>query len=76
MHDDDGWNEDETDDDDDGYVPCPYCGETMLEDAEYCPSCDRWISSEDIPRKPWLIWMVALIVLCLVGLVVGAMRPF
>ena len=24
--------------DDDGYIDCPFCGKTMLEDAEYCPS--------------------------------------
>jgi hypothetical protein len=74
MHDDDDWDEEDTGDD--GYVPCPYCGETMLEDAEYCPYCERWISSEDIPRKPWPIWMVVMIVLCLAGLILSAFRGF
>ena len=60
MHDDD-YDDWEEDDEDDGYVPCPHCGETMLEAAEYCPYCERWITSEDIPRKPWPLWMTALI---------------
>ena len=80
MHDDDDddddWDEDGDSDtgDDDGYVPCPYCGETMLEDAEHCPSCNRWITSEDMPRKSLPTWMVVVIVLCLAGLILGALR--
>jgi len=56
---DDGW--DDVDDSDDGYMPCPHCGATMLEDAEYCPACDRWMTSEDQPdkRHPW--WIIVVI---------------
>lgn len=53
---------DEFDDDDDGYIPCPYCGETMLEAADYCPSCQRWITSEDRPAKKLSWWVIAIIV--------------
>ena len=73
MHDDD-WEDEDSDDD--GYVPCPHCGETMLEDAEYCPYCERWISREDIPRKPWPTWMVVLIVMVLISLILSALRGF
>lgn len=69
---DDDWQDD--DDSDDGYVPCPYCGETMLEDAEYCPACDRWMTNEELParRHPWWIIIVALV---LIGLIVVSVLP-
>lgn len=74
MHDDDC---DDEPSDDDGYVPCPHCGETMLEDAEYCPYCDRWITSEDQPpRKPWPMWVNILLVLMLAALILTALFGF
>jgi RNA polymerase subunit RPABC4/transcription elongation factor Spt4 len=76
MHDDGDDDDGNNNDADDGYIPCPYCGETMLEDAEHCPSCNRWITSEDLPRKPLSLWMAAIIVLCLLGLLFGALRGF
>jgi hypothetical protein len=39
--DDDDPDDDAWDDDDDGTVPCPYCGEEMLEDSPRCPACGR-----------------------------------
>ena len=58
---------DESDSDwgDDGYIPCPHCGETMLEDAEYCPSCDRWMSEEETskPKSPAWVMIVAAVLL-------------
>jgi hypothetical protein len=56
-------------DDDEGYVPCPHCGETMLEAADYCPSCRRWITTEDRPEKPRPGWMVILILILLFTIV-------
>jgi hypothetical protein len=74
--DDDDWpgNDDDyddiaNDDDDEGYVPCPHCGETMLEVADYCPSCRRWITTEDRPVKPRSGWMVILILILLFTIV-------
>ncbi|WP_373650465.1 hypothetical protein [Schlesneria sp. DSM 10557] len=55
----------EDDQEDDGYVPCPHCGELMLEAADYCPSCDRWISSEDAAKKPRPWWMVVILIILL-----------
>ena len=62
--DEDRWQDDD-EEDDDGYIPCPHCGETMLEAADHCPYCDRWISSEEVAttRHPWWIIVVALILL-------------
>ncbi|MCX7395036.1 MAG: hypothetical protein NTW75_13035 [Planctomycetales bacterium] len=51
--------------DDDGYIDCPFCGKTMLEDAEYCPSCDRWLTSEGLPKQDPPLWIIIGIVLCL-----------
>lgn len=73
--DDESWDEDyDDDDDDDGYIPCPHCGETMLEAADHCPACNRWITSEDLPRKrhPW--WVVAMILLLLAMIILSVLR--
>lgn len=64
------------DDDDDGYIPCPYCGKPMYEEAGYCSGCERWISQEDAPRKPLPPWMVVVILMCLAGLILGALQLF
>uniref|UniRef100_A0A7C2JWT0 Zinc ribbon domain-containing protein n=1 Tax=Schlesneria paludicola TaxID=360056 RepID=A0A7C2JWT0_9PLAN len=59
---DDDWDDDE----DDLTVPCPYCGEELLEDSPRCPACGGYTSEEDRPpeRKP--SWIVVGIVICLV----------
>lgn len=46
-------------DDDDETYPCPYCGEAVYEDAEWCPHCEKYLSDEDAPAatKPW--WIIA-----------------
>ena len=69
---DDDWND--VDDSDDGYVSCPYCGATMLEDAEYCPKCDRWITNDDLPAKrlPW--WIVVIVMAVIVAMVASIMH--
>ena len=51
-------------------------GEPMYEEAGYCSSCDRWISREDVPRKPLPAWMVVLVLMALAGLVFSALRLF
>ena len=62
------------DDDDDGYIACPHCGGTMLEAADYCPVCERWISKEDPPtrRQPW--WIIVVVVI-LIATFVLSMLP-
>ncbi len=51
--------------DDDPTIPCPQCGREILEDAERCPYCERYLSRDDAPRrrKPW--WIVAGVIACL-----------
>jgi predicted nucleic acid-binding Zn ribbon protein len=42
-------------------VPCPYCRTEILEDAEQCPRCGRYLSREDAqPRRSgtWIILMI------------------
>lgn len=68
MHDDeDDFDDPEPDDGDEGTVPCPYCGEEMLEDSPRCPSCGNYISGEDAPaeKKPRWIMITAVILLVL-----------
>ncbi len=62
-------DESDTDDDDEPeLIDCPYCGKEIYEQAEVCPHCGSYISSED-PERPvrrprWLVVgvVVALIV--------------
>jgi hypothetical protein len=63
---DDSWDADDFDEDDDEpTVPCPYCRREIHEDAQRCPHCERYISTEDAPpaRKPWWVIVGALLAL-------------
>lgn len=63
---DDDWNEDsDCHSQDDPYVDCPHCGSTILEDADYCPVCDRWLTdgSHSSGKSPGWVVVVALILL-------------
>ena len=42
----DDYEPDEPGAEDDGSVPCPHCGESVYEDAEHCPHCERYLSCE------------------------------
>ncbi len=72
YHDDSDTDWDE-DDEDDGYVPCSYCGEPMYEEGGYCSACERWITREDIPGKTMAPWMVVIILILLGTLIFSAM---
>ena len=52
-------------DDDEPTAPCPYCRREIHEDAQRCPYCEQYLSTEDAPagRKPW--WIVLGVVVCL-----------
>jgi hypothetical protein len=60
--DDEDWGEE---DDEEPTIPCPYCHQHVLEDAERCPHCEHYISREDAPpaRKPW--WIIIGVIACL-----------
>ena len=38
-------------------APCPHCSADIYEDAERCPACGMYLSSEDAPRAGWPAWM-------------------
>jgi hypothetical protein len=61
----DDFDEDNSDDDDESTVPCPYCKREIHEDSQRCPYCEHYISREDAPaeRKSW--WIVVGVILCL-----------
>ncbi len=69
--DDDDWYDDTDEESVDGYIPCPHCGETMLEAADHCPACNRWITSEDLPRTKHSWWVIALILILLLTMVLS-----
>lgn len=58
----------DSDDDSDVTIACRYCGADMYDDAEQCPHCGQYLSTEDAPHqgKPW--WIVVVVVLCLVSM--------
>lgn len=61
------------DPDDDETVPCPHCGVDVYEDAERCPSCERYLSREETPwSRP--AWIVVGVVICL-AIVLGCYLP-
>jgi hypothetical protein len=72
--DDDDWNDDTDEESDDGYIPCPFCGETMLEAADHCPACDRWMTSEDTPARQHSWWVIVVILILLLTTVLSAVR--
>lgn len=51
---------DDGDDDEPEGVPCPYCGQTISELAQWCPKCENYISREDAPLRSshprWVVW--------------------
>ena len=55
-------------------VPCPYCRVEIDEEAEQCPKCGMYISSEDAPRAAksgaWVVLM-ALALLAALALLLG-----
>jgi predicted nucleic acid-binding Zn ribbon protein len=54
------WDDDETDD----TMDCPYCGESIFDDSERCPHCEKYLSREDAPsRTPIWIGVCALLAL-------------
>lgn len=60
----DDWESDETapwdEDDTDETFPCPHCGKSVYEDAEWCPHCDQYLSAEEqaANRKPLWMWII------------------
>jgi hypothetical protein len=65
--DDDGSDELDVDSDgadSDDFMECPYCHESIYEDAERCPHCEKYLSREDAPtRMP--VWILVCGVLAL-----------
>lgn len=58
IDDEEPWLEDQ--DEDSTVMPCPNCGAEVYDDAEWCPSCDRYITADTHPwaGRPW--WWVGL----------------
>ncbi len=75
---DESWQDEPDDEEDDGYVPCPHCGGLMLEAADYCPECRRWITSEDVSqrqRRQQPMWIVVVVLILLATIVLSIFPP-
>jgi hypothetical protein len=68
----DDWDEDELPegvyyDDEIPTVPCPYCKAEISEEAQWCPRCENYLSSEDAPpsARRWSPFLIVVMVLAL-----------
>jgi DNA-directed RNA polymerase subunit RPC12/RpoP len=78
----DGWDDDAYDPDDPETYPsgmyddpelptveCPYCRAEILEDAEQCLRCGKYISREDAPASRSGVWWVLILLALLAALI-------
>ena len=67
LEDDEDWDEEYDEEGlDEPVIPCPYCGEEMLEDSPQCPSCGNYISAEDLPTTSQPLWVILTAIVCLI----------
>ena len=67
LEDDEDWDEEYDEEGlDELVIPCPYCGEEMLEDSPQCPSCGNYISAEDLPTTSQPLWVILTAIVCLI----------
>jgi predicted nucleic acid-binding Zn ribbon protein len=66
--------ESDVDDDADGpaVVPCPHCGKSIHEQAEWCHHCGQYLSREDAPRSVplWILIGAAAVALILTAWII------
>jgi hypothetical protein len=56
-------------DDERAVVPCPHCRAEIDEEAEQCPKCGTYISSEDAPsERKSLVWIIVMVLALLAAL--------
>jgi predicted nucleic acid-binding Zn ribbon protein len=53
-------------------IPCPYCKAEIIEDAEQCPRCGRYLSDEDAPRQRGGTWIILMILALLAAAILIA----
>ncbi len=56
---------DQDDSDETDTIPCPHCGESVYEQAEWCPKCGKYLSRDDSRAHAGLL-IAAGVVVCLV----------
>jgi predicted nucleic acid-binding Zn ribbon protein len=72
---DDDWESSAGDDDssdENPTTPCPFCGESIYDDAERCPACGKYLSLEDAPAGQRPLWIVMGVVACLAIVILWA----
>lgn len=53
-------------DDEPAMVACPFCREPVYEEAQYCPRCENYLSTEDrggSNPKPFWMWVCLILAL-------------
>jgi hypothetical protein len=78
--DDDDWDDRDSDDDTDDLeteptIDCPYCGHEMLEVCIQCPSCEMFLSGEDLGREKRPLWITLASILSLVAVMTWFLIP-
>lgn len=56
----------EDDPDDDGLMPCPYCGAAIYDDSLRCPKCENYLSDAERTTTAQPRWIILTAVVLLV----------
>ena len=72
---DDSVDDADTPADDRDTIRCPRCRKFIFDDAEQCPYCKTWVTTEQkAGQKP--IWFIVTAIICLVMLILWALRGY
>ncbi len=71
----DDLDDDDDSDLDDTTVPCPYCRVAVYDDAERCPHCGHYLSTEDAPSERKPAWIILGVLASLAALLWWILRP-
>lgn len=53
-------------------IRCPYCGKSIVEDAEWCHHCGRFVEERHLDRRPVWVWVgIVLALLMAIGWALG-----
>jgi len=67
----DEFSEENDDNDTTETIACPQCGEQVYEDAEQCPYCGTYLTSQTSPWVGRSFWWIALALLGIVATIVA-----
>jgi hypothetical protein len=60
LGDDEDPDEPDYEDDESETVPCPNCGASLYEDADYCPRCNQYVTPDTSAWSGRPLWWIVL----------------